>query len=93
MNNNIDEILNSEENNIVNIIPIVTYSNTDTDKSIIYTENRNKWGVYRWNNLINGKSYIGSSRDLSNRLAIYYSLVSLKRKREKGSNYIYIMPY
>ena len=47
-----------------NIIPMVTYSastlnlfySASRDKSIIYTENKNKSGIYRWNNLITGKS-------------------------------------
>jgi hypothetical protein len=30
----------------VNIIPIVSYSNADKDKFIIYEENRNKSGIY-----------------------------------------------
>jgi group I intron endonuclease len=34
----------------------------------IFKENRGKSGIYRWINLVNGKSYIGSSVDLSKRL-------------------------
>jgi hypothetical protein len=36
---------NMKNNN--NIIPIVSYSNADKDKFIIYKENRNKSGIYR----------------------------------------------
>jgi len=46
-----------------NILPIKTY-NASKDKSLIYTENKNKSGIYRWNNLIRGKSYVGSSKCL-----------------------------
>lgn len=70
------------------IIPIVTYVNADTNKFIICKENRNKSGVYRWVNKINGKSYISSSISLNNRLIIYYSLNSLTFK-VKGSIIIY----
>ena len=79
--------MNNKENNNINIIPVVSYSNTDTDKSSIYRENRNKSGVFRWVNKVNGKSYVGSSISLSNTFSIYYSLSSLKRK--KGSIIIY----
>lgn len=73
---------NSNNNNINNnnysdtvIIPIITYINVDTNKSIIYEENSNKSGIYRWVNKINGKSYVGSSTSLSNELSAYYSLI------------------
>jgi len=76
--------MNNKENNNINIIPKVTYNNADIHKFIIYEENRNKSGVYRWVNKINGKSYVDSSKSLSNRFSLYYSLNSLK-KEVKGS--------
>lgn len=79
---------NNNKNNI-NIIPVVSYFNSYIDKSIIYKENKNKSGVYRWNNLITGKSYIGSSVSLSGRFSSYYSLTYLKKRVEKGSSIIY----
>jgi group I intron endonuclease len=79
--------MNNKENNNINIIPVVSYSNADTDKSRVYGENRNKSGVFRLVNKVNGKSYVGSSISLSNTFSIYYSLSSLKRK--KGSIIIY----
>ena len=78
-----------ENNNNVNIMPIVSYYNAHKNKFIIYEENRNKSGIYRWNNLITGKSYIGSSISLANRFGHYYSLIYLKKKVKKGSNIIY----
>ena len=83
ININKNTYMNNKENNI-NIIPKVTYNNADIHKFIIYEENRNKSGVYRWVNKINGKSYVGSSKSLSNRFSLYYSLNSLK-KEVKGS--------
>ena len=50
------------------------YSNADIDKTRIFTENRNMSGVYRWINNNNGKSYVGSSSNLSVRFYTYYSL-------------------
>jgi len=79
---------NNNKNNNVNIIPEVIYVNVETDKSRIYEENRNKSGVFRLVNKINGKSYVASSISLSNTFSIYYSLGSLKRE-VKGSIIIY----
>lgn len=70
------------------IIPLITYRSIVTNKSIIFKENKGKPGVYRWNNLITGKSYIGSSKDLSNRLRAYYSTNNIKRIVGKESSII-----
>ena len=75
---------NNNNNNCsikVNIIPVVSYFNADIGKSIIYKENKNKPGIYRWNNLITGKSYIGSSISLSGRFSTYYPLTNLPEKK------------
>jgi len=57
--------------------PILKYSNADSDKLKILKEIKGKAGIYRWINNINGKSYVGSSVDLSKRLYIYYSLAHI----------------
>lgn len=74
-NNSINNIYKYKE---LNIIPLVRYDNIKCNKSIIYNENINKSGVYRWVNSKNGKSYVGSSINLANRLKIYYSVNYLK---------------
>jgi len=79
---------NNNKNND-NIIPVASYSNTDKDKSIVYKENKNKSGIYRWNNLITDKSYIGSSISLGGRFSNYYSLAYLKKRVKRGSSIIY----
>ena len=71
--------LKNMQNNNVNIIPVVSYFNADKDKSIIYKENKNKSGIYRWNNLETGDSYVGSSVNLTRRLSNYFSPIFLKR--------------
>lgn len=71
-----------------NIIPMVTYS-ASRDKSIIYTENKNKSGIYRWNNLLNGKSYVGSSKCLASRLSVYYSKKAMLNKLSTRKSIIY----
>lgn len=52
----------------------VVYGNSDLEKSNITIENKKKSGVYRWVNKINGKCYVGSSTNLSNRLYWYFNL-------------------
>jgi len=52
--------------------PVVVYANADLQKVDIIQENKSKSGIYRWINLVSGKTYIGSSVNLSRRLAEYY---------------------
>jgi hypothetical protein len=80
---------NNNNYNNINIIPVVSYSNTDKYKHIIYKENKNKSGIYRWNNLVTGSSYVGSALNLTNRLSNYFSPVFLKRSVLRGKSIIY----
>jgi|SRR5690606_10474746 len=49
------------------------YSNADTDKLQILSDNKGKAGIYQWTHKESGKKYIGSAIDLSKRLKHYYS--------------------
>lgn len=57
--------------------PAATYGNVELDKDWILKENKNQSGVYRLTNLVNQKTYIGSSVDLRKRFHVYYSTVRL----------------
>lgn len=59
--------------------PVVIYSNADEDKLNILADNRNKIGISRIINKINGSTYIGSSVNISVRMYTYYSLRSLAK--------------
>ncbi len=62
--------------------PIKIYKNADKDKPQIFKENKEKAGVYRWVNLINGKTYVGSSVNLGRRFRVYLNLrYFIKRNR------------
>lgn len=69
--------------------PHTSYDNALTSKFKALKENKGKAGVYMWINLINNKSYIGSSVFLSRRLNVYYSFSSLKYRLNMGSSRIY----
>ena len=71
------------------ITPIVIYTNADRDKYKFYKENKNKSGIYRWNNLITDKSYVGSSKCLASRFSIYYSKKAMLNKLNTKSSIIY----
>lgn len=79
-----------KKNNNIKITPILAYKNAEEDKLTIYKENKNKSGIYRWNNLITGKSYVGSAVNLTNRLKNYFSTKflekELRRNKSKISN-------
>jgi hypothetical protein len=59
--------------------PVKVYSNADLQKKEILLENKEKSGVYRWTNIVSGKTYVGSSVDLSRRLYNYYNAAYLIR--------------
>jgi len=64
-------------------IPIIIYSNADTDKLSILSENKNKAGIYQWIHKESGKIYIGSAVDLYKRLRQYYSISRLNRNKNQ----------
>lgn len=74
--------------NNINLFPLITYYNTYVNKSNILRENKNKSGIYRWLNLITGKSYIGSSINLNVRLRAYYCTSNLNRIVNKEQSII-----
>ena len=49
------------------IISIKSYFNAEADKGKIIKENKDKSGIYMFQNTINGKLYIGSSDNLNRR--------------------------
>jgi group I intron endonuclease len=70
------------------VTPVITYLNLSVNKSHIYIYNKKKSGIYRWTNLIDGKSYVGSSIKLNRRLSDYFCIDRFKRIRIKGRSRI-----
>jgi group I intron endonuclease len=59
------------KNNNNNFSPVAVYENAKLCKELIWQENQGKSGIYKWINIINGKTYIGSAVDLGVRLRSY----------------------
>ena len=77
------------KNNSILINPIRYYSNAYTQKEQICKDNKKKIGIYRWSNAVSGKSYIGSSIDLSIRFRYYLNTKFLKRQIDINNSKIY----
>lgn len=71
------------------IVPVNSYSNADTQKIVILKDNKNRAGIYRWVNLITGKTYIGSSGNLSDRFEKYFNINFLTNEGLKNNSKIY----
>ena len=61
-----------------NVTPVKSRP-TDVQKLEIMKDNKGKSGIYRWTNPLNGKTYIGSAKDLNKRFRNYYSFSYLSR--------------
>lgn len=77
------------------VIPVVTYTDAFLDKSVILKGSKNKAGIYRWVNKVNGNTYIGSSVNLARRLRVYYdfSYLSVRIKSSKSLIYSAILKH
>lgn len=62
--------------------PAVIYSNLESKKSSIYADNRDKSGIYLWRNKINGKTYVGSSVNLTKRFKNYFNESYITRLKD-----------
>lgn len=71
------------------VFHVITYANSDLLKLDILKDNNDKSGVYRWVNLTNGKSYVGSSVNLNSRLNQYYNKGYLDKEIKRNKSIIY----
>jgi hypothetical protein len=69
-------------NVVDNLKPIKIYNNFKFDRLEITKNNKNKSGIYCLVNLLNGKFYLGSSKNLSNRLRSYLNTNYLLNKKK-----------
>jgi len=71
-------IINNKSNGSL-ISPVKSYDNAELLKTTIFSENRNKSGIYRWTNNINKNTYVGSGVNLAKRIGDYYNESELIR--------------
>lgn len=71
------------------LIPVVIYPDAFLDKSVILKNAKNKVGIYRWVNKVNGNTYIGSSVNLGRRFRMYYDFSYLSVRLNKSKSRIY----
>lgn len=77
------------------LIPVVTYPDAFLNKSTILKDSKNKAGIYRWVNKVNGNTYIGSSVNLARRFRVYYdfSFLSVRIANSKSRIYSAILKH
>ena len=68
--------------------PVKYYANVDKDKIQILRENSRRSGVYLFRNLLDGKTYVGSSVNIRDRMHQYYSLKKLRYTLKRGKSRI-----
>ena len=68
---------------------IIIYDDALSNKNKILQDNKQRCGVYKWVNKINGKSYVGSSVNLSSRFYHCFSLNYLAKRTSKYKSKIY----
>jgi group I intron endonuclease len=73
-------------NNNESFVSAKIYNNVEINKLMIFKDNKNRTGIYKWTHLESGKIYIGSAVDLSLRLRDYFNKSFLNRKK---TMYIY----
>jgi len=64
-------------------IPRIIYSNVNTDKLSILSNNKGLAGIYLFTHLESGKKYVGSAIDLYKQLRQYYSISRLSRNKNQ----------
>jgi hypothetical protein len=69
--------------------PVIVYYNAAIQKNQILENNKGKCGIYRWTNILNGNSYVGSGINLSNRLIQYYSRKFMETSLKRSKSAIY----
>ena len=64
--------------------PIITYKDLEK-KILIIKDNKDKAGIYRFTNNLNGKMYVGSSSNLSNRFIKHFNLNYISKHKNELS--------
>lgn len=77
-------------NKALYVTPLFVYDNIEDKKKEIWTDNKDKSGVYRWIYTLTGISYVGSSTILKRTIKYYLAINYLKTYKQ---TYAYILNY
>jgi hypothetical protein len=80
------KIINNDMKNKIN--PVICYYDARINKANIIQENKNLSGIYLWYNTITHEFYIGSTKNISERLQNYFSVGYLKGGLLKSNSLI-----
>lgn len=75
------------------IKPVKFYLNADKEKDLIISDNKNRTGIYRWEHIESGKSYIGSSKNLSLRFKQYFNYNHISHPKRNLRIYKALLKY
>lgn len=64
----------SSNMDLISIVPICYYLNADIKNEQIIKDNIKKTSIYRWINVVYGKSYVGSYMNLSIKFKNYFNI-------------------
>jgi len=73
----------SNASSLTPVTPVMIYTNADTDKLKILSDNKDKAGIYQWQHVESGKIYVGSAMDLSTRIRRYYNISYLEADKNR----------
>lgn len=68
------------------VTSVMIYSNADLEKLKILSDNKDKTGIYQWQHVESGKTYVGSGMELSVRIRRYYNLSYLEAGKNRYIN-------
>jgi hypothetical protein len=74
-------------------VPVRVYINSDEEKESIVNENKGRSGIYRWEHIESGKSYVGSAKNLSIRFKQYFNYNHLTVPKRNMTIYKALLKY
>lgn len=81
-----------DSKNKITMVPRMSYNDTGAMKIYILKNNKGKAGIYRCIRIMAGKSYIGSTGDIHERMANYFSIKYLEGRIKTTNSLIYKAP-
>lgn len=85
------EHLNPQNTLLCFSLPVISYPNAETYKSVILNDNKGKARIYKWTYISSEKIYIASAINISKRLKIYIgSAINISKRLKNYFNLSYL---